>query len=455
MSDKRKTSPSSQTDSPMSAKPATPPEATPPTQKIDPRLWLSLVIFGMAGQIAWVVENMYFNVFLYTTVSTDPNWIAVMVAASAAVATLTTILMGALSDRLGTRKMFLVIGYILWGLSTMSFSWISVENVAGLFPTARNVVNLTAGIVILMDCVMTFFGSSANDAAFNAYVTDVTTPETRGKAEGVLQAFPLLAMLIVFGFLDPLTKSGNWSSFFIVIGLATLVTGVVGIFLLPKETRHPSREPWVENLRYGFRPSVMKANRNLYLALILLAIIGTGTQVYMPYLIIYIQTYLGFVDYALLLGIVLLSASLISVVAGRLLDRFGKLPAYPLALVIEIIGLVAMFFARSRVAVTIAGVIFMAANLVMTAIAAALAKDYIPEGMSGRFQGVRMIAQVLIPMLIGPFVGSGLIASSGNFYTELGVTKNVPTPAIFLGAAVIFVFSLLPWQKLRRRQRIG
>lgn len=26
--------------------------------------WLVLVIFSLTGQIAWVVENMYFNVFM-------------------------------------------------------------------------------------------------------------------------------------------------------------------------------------------------------------------------------------------------------------------------------------------------------------------------------------------------------------------------------------------------------
>ena len=28
------------------------------------RFWLALVIFGLTGQVAWVVENMYFNVFI-------------------------------------------------------------------------------------------------------------------------------------------------------------------------------------------------------------------------------------------------------------------------------------------------------------------------------------------------------------------------------------------------------
>ena len=30
--------------------------------------WWILVIFGLIGQIAWSVENMYFNLFVYETI---------------------------------------------------------------------------------------------------------------------------------------------------------------------------------------------------------------------------------------------------------------------------------------------------------------------------------------------------------------------------------------------------
>lgn len=48
-------------------------------------------------------------------------------------------------------------------------------------------------------------------------------------------------------------------------------------------------------------------------------------QVYMPYLIIYIQRFLGITDYTLLLAGVLIVSSVLSVLAGRPIDRFGKL----------------------------------------------------------------------------------------------------------------------------------
>ena len=82
-------------------------------EKLSKRLWSSFLLLGVMGQFAWTIENMYFNVFLYNTITTDPSYIAAMVAASAIAATLTTLFMGSLSDRVGKRKIFISGGYIL------------------------------------------------------------------------------------------------------------------------------------------------------------------------------------------------------------------------------------------------------------------------------------------------------------------------------------------------------
>ena len=62
-------------------------------KKLSPRVWLTLILVGMVGQFAWTIENMYFNVYLYNTISTDPGYISAMVGWSAAAATLTTLLL--------------------------------------------------------------------------------------------------------------------------------------------------------------------------------------------------------------------------------------------------------------------------------------------------------------------------------------------------------------------------
>ena len=158
-------------------------------KKISARMWATLILIGLVGQFAWTIENMYFNVFLYNTISTDPGYISAMVGWSAAAATLTTLLMGALSDRAGRRKVFICGGYLLWGASTAAFGFVTVENAAKLFPA--NAVGAAAMMVVVLDCVMTFFGSTANDAAFNAYITDNISEDNRGKTEGVLAVLPL------------------------------------------------------------------------------------------------------------------------------------------------------------------------------------------------------------------------------------------------------------------------
>ena len=76
------------------------------------KFWVSLILFSLIGQVAWVVENMYFNVFIYNMFGASPTQISLMVGASSVVATLTTIFIGALSDKIGKRKIFITLGYI-------------------------------------------------------------------------------------------------------------------------------------------------------------------------------------------------------------------------------------------------------------------------------------------------------------------------------------------------------
>ncbi len=36
--------------------------------KLGGRIWLNIILFGLMGQIAWAVENMFFNTFLYNSI---------------------------------------------------------------------------------------------------------------------------------------------------------------------------------------------------------------------------------------------------------------------------------------------------------------------------------------------------------------------------------------------------
>lgn len=412
--------------------------------KLGARKWLTLVLVGLFGQFAWTIENMYFNVFLYNTISTDPDYIAKMVAWSAVAATVTTLLMGALSDRVGKRKVFICAGYILWGLSTAAFGYITKENAARLFPAA-NATAAAAMMVVILDCVMTFFGSTANDGAFNAYVTDVTDSTNRGRAESVLAILPLISMLIIFGLFDGLTQQGRWREFFNIFGLAVTAVGLVSLVLVKDEPGlEPRKDSYFKNMLYGLRLSVIKENRELYLSFAAFCVFSVAVQVFFPYLIIYIQNYLGITDYAIVLGVVLILASVVSVISGRYIDRLGKLSFVVPAVAVMFVGLVGMYFVRSQLGVMTAGTVMMGGYMMVSAALSANIRDWTPAGKVGHFQGIRMIFAVMLPMIIGPAIGAAVIKGGESTYVELGQVKTVPTPGIYLAAALVLVLVLIP-----------
>ncbi len=419
--------------------------------KLTPRAWSSFIIIGLFGQFAWTIENMYFNVFLYNTISTNTSYIAIMVAASAIVATLTTLLAGALSDKLGKRKVFIVAGYLLWGLTTLAFRFIDVQQFHAWFPMA-DAVRLSAIAVILMDCLMTFFGSTANDAAFNAYVTDTTDSSNRGKVEAVLSTLPLISMLIIFGIFDPMTQAGKWSDFFTIFGVSVMVVGLVSLFLVKEQPLTPSGESYFANIIHGMKPSVIRENKSLYLALCSLCVFSISVQVFLPYLIIYMQNYLQIDAYAIVLGIVLLAASIISVIGGRFIDRLGKLKFTIPAVAAMGIGLLMMYFARSQVMVIISGIVMMGGYMLVLSAISATVRDLTPPDKVGHFQGIRMVFFVLLPMVTGPFIGSAVISRSSATYVELGTVKSVPTPAIFLAACAILLCTYIPLLLLKKQE---
>ena len=400
-------------------------------KRLSVKTWISFILIGLSGQLAWSIENMYLNVYLYNEITPDSGAIATMVAASAVTATLTTFFIGILSDRIGKRKIFISAGYILWGFSTMAFGYVG----AGPGSAAA-----AAAAVILLDCLMTFFGSCANDAAFNAYVTDVTSPENRGKTEAVLATFPLISMLIIFGLFDSLTKTGNWKTFFAIFGILNIGTGLISAFLLKDpEVRKSPEENVLKGLLKLFSKKEIKENSARYLDLAAILLLSVSFQIFLPYLIIYISEYLGYGDYALMLGIVLLGASVISVISGKVQDRVGKSRVGAAGSLIMGTGLLLLFFVRSYLAVTLTALMMMAGYLVTASATGANLRDTTPAALTGSFQGVRMVASVAIPMVIGPWICSMVIKGSGRTYTELGVVKDIPTPFMFIPAALLML----------------
>lgn len=411
------------------------------------KFFLALVIFSLTGQIAWVVENMYFNVFIYKMFGASAADISLMVAASAVSATVTTLLIGALSDKLGKRKVFICGGYVLWGISILSFCLIRTDVVGAVLPASASVSAVCVTLVIIMDCVMTFFGSSANDACFNAWLTDVTDDTNRGAAEGINSMMPLVAILAVFGgfMAFDLGKSESWTAIFAIIGAVVIVIGVAGFFLIEDPKLEISQNKnYFANIFYGFRPSVVRENKMLYIYLLAFAVFGISIQVFMPYLILYYTVSLKMDNYVLIMAPAIILAAVFTAFWGRVYDKVKfKKSVFP-ALALLMAGYVLLYFFRGTALVFVGSLMMMCGYLAGAAVFGAVIRDNTPENRAGMFQGLRIVGQVLVPGIVGPALGARILENAETIVNDDGTTSFVPNENIFLAAlAVAAVLAVL------------
>ncbi len=423
------------------------------------KFYLALVIFSLVGQVAWVMENMYFNVFIYKMFNASAEAISAMVSASAVAATVTTLLVGTFSDKIGKRKLFICGGYLCWGVSILSFALIRMDVINALFPTAASAASIGVSLVIVMDCVMTFFGSSANDACFNAWVTDSTDETNRGAVEGINSMMPLLAILVVFGgFMGvDLNKQSGWTLVFLVIGAVVFLMGLLGFFLIEeKKLDTRGNEHYFANLIYGFRPMVIRENKTLYITLLAYSVFGIAINIFMPYLILYYTVSLGMDNYVLLFAPAIILAAAFTFFYGKVYDRKGfrtsVLP--PLGLLMG--GFLVLFFFKNTALVFAGTLIMLCGYLSGMAVFGAMLRDRTPEKKAGMFQGQRIIGQVLIPGVIGPAIGAWVLRNADTIVNDDGTTSFVPNENIFLAAfvATVCIFSvLLPLFGLLKKEK--
>lgn len=421
------------------------------------KTWFSIILFGLIGQIAWVVENMYFSRFMQNEITRAPYATTLMVAFSAIFATVSTLIGGALCDRTGKRKSFICWGYLVWGFTIMMFALVPMK------PSADKVLPLVI-LVVAMDCVMSVIGSISNDAAFNTWITDISNTANRSKVDTVLAIMPLFALAVVFGGFDSLTNADaaadDWKKFFMILGIIPSVSGLIGLFFLKdKEGIKPNRENSVlSDFTYSLRPKIIKENKMLYICLAGNMVSAIAYQVYVNYLFNIVEGTLKITDYIIPIGIIMVCSAVISVIVSALMDKYGKKHFYYPTIIAGIIGCIMIWFTKffvgknqtALVAVLIVGgILVIGVSLIMAGLFTASYRDYIPNGKEGLFQGCRMVMYVLIPMIIGPLAAQFII-----HFANKGVSdENIVYPMeLFLGAAVIMLFCFIPAKIVRDKQ---
>lgn len=426
---------------------------SPTTKPITSRTWFVMVILAITGQIAWAVENLWFNKFVYAVITPDPRPVAWMVAASAITATVTTLIMGTLSDRTrsrwGRRRPYILIGYVLWGIST------------ALFPTVAYIKTSSIAImmVVVLDSVMTFFGSTANDAAFNAWTADVASSEKRGRVEGVLNLCVFIAQIVAFAAAGLVIDSIGYFAFFYALGAIVLLAGLVGGLMLKEPVllidEKPRRSFWAEFADL-FQFKLLKENRALFILLLFIMISSIGMQVSFPYFMVYLNYFLGVtnLEFTIIGGAVLVGSALLAIPVGILADKWNKKWIIAISLIISCIGGVILSLVSGLIWLAVAGFLWQAFAMASSVATIAWLKDLLPEESRGKFLGIRMIFWIAIPMVVGPAIGSALIRNSHHLEFIEGNLGYVPAPIVFQVGSAIAILALIPLLFIKKQQKL-
>jgi len=409
------------------------------------RTWFVIGLLSLSGQIAWGVENAWFNTFVFDTLTPNPRPIAWMVAISAITATVTTLLIGTLSDRtftrMGRRRPYILFGYILWGIVTALFPTVSLLRPIGL----------AVFMVILADAIMTFFGSAANDASFRAWTTDITDKTNRGRVEGLIQMSVFVSFIITTALAGMVIEKYGYFVFFYSLGGLVTLTGLIGGLLLKdapvsQVEQFQQRDPYWREVFNTFRFSIVRENRILFLLFLAILVNAIAWQVTFPYLLIYIEHFLGYDKgtMGLIMGGVLVITALSTIPLGILVDKIPRRTFTLWMVLLSSVTTLIFSLARGIPFLVIAGTLQTMTMAAFGIVAGAWLMDLYPEQQRGQFQGVRMIFMVMLPMVIGPAIGSFLIHSYGIPTILNGEAGFIPTPVIYYMAAAINLLAIIP-----------
>ena len=423
--------------------------------------WLLLWGLGLAGQLCWNMENQWFNTFVYAKIAKDSNIVTLMVITSALVTTVSTFLFGTLSDRLGTRRRFVSLGYIAWGVFTIAFG-MTEYIAAGAVSAGAKLSVWVAVLVILADDVMSFFGSMANDASFSAWSNDLTNDRNRGQVGAVLAVQPVIGTIVgtVLGGML-VGDNDNYSLLFWAMGLFVIAMGVVSLVCLKDApTLRSHREgTFFQQFSQVFRMRGFFANKELVLACVTTAMFFIPFNIYFVHMGNWLIYRMGFTagDMGLVQGISLLLASVLAIPAIGMINRRKTPQLVLLSVLLNLAGLTVLsLFIRPG---TNPAAVFSAENLplfasvflagagyvLMVQSSTMWVKELYPEESRGQFEGMRVLFFTLIPMMIGTVIGNAIIKNgAGTIVNEYGITENIPTEDIYTWGARLVVLTLIP-----------
>jgi MFS family permease len=374
---------------------------------------------------------------MYNVIAPVPLYISILVAVTTIVGTIAAIIMGSYSDVKGKRKSIIILGFIFWGITTAIFP------LAALF---RPII-LAVLIAILFDSIMTFFGSTALNAGFNAYVTDVTNEENRGKVMGLVQVVFLMALIITYGISGFFIQAYGYFVYFYIVGIVVGIIGIIGSFLIEdSEDLKPLNISVYVHIKNTFKGGTLKDHKDYVRLLISVAVFETGFYVFFPFLLIYLEHYVGLslTLASILIFIAMLVSMLLGYPFGILTDKIGRKKMAIASALLMGLFLIVFALVLDIFLLLLFGTCWLMFYIAWTIATLTWIKDLYPEEGRGQFSGYWNLFNATIPMVVGAFLGGWLALQYGIPIVREGIAGTVPTPIIFIVGAVIVLISIIP-----------
>lgn len=329
-------------------------------------------------------------------------------------------LLGALSDRFGRRPVILI---SCFGLGLDFILMALAPNLAWLF-LGRVISGITA----------------ASFSTAGAYLADVTPPEKRGAAYGMLGSAFGIGFVVgpaiggVLGGIDP--RAPFWAA-----AVLALINACYGLFVLP-ESLPPERRSTSINWRLS-NPigalNMLRANRELAVLAGIMTLHYLAHCVLPSTFVLYAGYRYGWDERAVGLSLMLVGTCSMVVQAGLVrpaIRALGERRTVLLGLAFEVIGYLAFSLVPSGVWVMVAIVAAAPGGLMPPALQAQMTRQ-VQASEQGRLQG----ANGSIMGLTG-IVGPGLFTLAFAFFIAAGRSWTLPG-APFLLAAMLVVVALV------------
>ena len=409
------------------------------TKQLKIQTFIIGIIFA-ADMIFGFAEQNFLNTYLVHVLGLTELHVAIMVSLSAIMGLIFLLVWGIISDntrsKYGRRKPYLLLGGIISGIAMIIYAF-SPNFYWALF----------------LDVVIIGIFSNAYFAAERVLVPDTIEPEMRGRANGIVQAFANLGILVavaifllsyeLYAIDNPkgdgtiLTQEGH----LFVLGIGGIgfaLCGIIGFIFIKEKTAAnlPPKKKFVAELKELIDIEELKKQREFYKITLAYLIFQTGIGCILPFLFLYLFA-LGLTTLQLLMAIGLGFPILIiaTLYLGKLADKHGRKKYVPTSIIVISIGVFLTVFVRTN-----AGVNFLLFLILLPFILISLlgiraildtwSQDLLPPDKRGKFFGILNIV-FTVSQIIGALL-AGIVA------TTFGLDWVFPLGTIFFLVSIIF-----------------